>query len=83
MPALPELYLGQLPYLPSCVQRAVILHRLLHRIKSEVKAQLPRYAYSVRNSEPGIQQSKLTHNFWACSVGPGPSWHQLQPWGLW
>lgn len=52
-------------------------------MKSEVKAQLPRYAYFVWNSEPGIQQSKLTHNFWACSVGPGPSLHQLQPWGLW
>lgn len=25
VPALPELYLGQLPYLPSCVQRAVLL----------------------------------------------------------
>lgn len=51
-------------------------------MKSEVKAQLPCYAYFVWNSKRGIQQSQLTYIFWAFSVGLGPSWHQLQPWGL-
>lgn len=36
-----ELYPDQLPCPASCVQRAVILLRLLHGMKSEVKAHLP------------------------------------------
>ena len=34
-------------------------------------------------TQSDIQQSKLTHNVWVRSVGSGPSWHQLQPQGLW
>lgn len=43
---------------------------------------MPCYAYFVWNSKPGVWQLKLIHTLWACSVGPGLAWRQLQPWGL-
>lgn len=64
------------PTCPLCTE-ALILHRLLHRMKSAVKAQFPCYAYCVWNLKLAFQQSKLTYTFWACSVDPGPSWYQL------
>lgn len=63
-----ELYPDQLPCLASCVQRAVILLRLLRGMKSEVKAQLPCLCSFCQVSK----KFKLTHTFWKCSVGPGP-----------
>lgn len=50
------LYPVQLPYLASCVQRAFTLHRLLYRMRSEIKAQLPCYAYFVGT------QSQVSNN---------------------
>lgn len=78
-------------YLLSYVQRALILHRLIpidHRMKSEVKAQLPHYAYFVWNSVryPAVQANPQclgtfcrSRTFLASAPTPRPLVGSLSP----
>jgi hypothetical protein len=86
-----ELCPGHPPYLLSCVQRALILHRLIpvhHRMKSKVKAQLPCCAYFVWNSVryPAVQANPQClgtfcrfRTFLASAPTPGPLVRSLSP----
>lgn len=69
-------------HLSSCVQRALILHRLLHRCKVKERPSFPVMLILSRTQSQLSQQSRPTHTFWTCPVGPDVPGISSDPWLL-